>query len=81
MVSCKRTQVEIITRNNMRLQRELLTEQQIMEIIDNIDMKILLTNQKMTKTFIDKHIIPRITDDDDFDLDDIIRWQHNINKN
>lgn len=67
-----------IVNNNLQLQTSKFTENEILEILDEVDMKILLTHQKLSKKFILEHIIPNIKVDDEIDLEDIVRWQHLI---
>lgn len=65
-----------IVNNNLQLQMNKYTENEILVMLDEVDMKILLTTQKLSKKFILEHIIPNIKVDDEIDLEDIVRWQH-----
>lgn len=48
------------------VQKGCLNETQLATIIDLVDLKKLVKNNKLSKEFIDKYVIPRI-DYDDYD--------------
>jgi hypothetical protein len=59
------------------VQKGILDERQLLLIIDMVDLRKIVKNNKLSKEFIDKYVIPRI-DYDDYDcIDtyDIERYQ------
>jgi hypothetical protein len=59
------------------VQKGCLTEEQLAIIIDLVDLKKLVKNNKLSQEFIDKYVIPRIDYDDydGIDLYDIEKYQ------
>ena len=59
------------------VQKGILNESQLASIIDIIDLRKLVKNNKLTKEFIDKYVIPRINLDDYEGIDeyDIDKYQ------
>jgi len=59
------------------VQKGCLTEEQLGMIIDLVDLRKLVKNNKLGKEFIEKYVVPRIDYDDydGIDLYDIERYQ------
>ena len=59
------------------VQKGCLNESQLSLIIDFVDLRKLVKNNKLSKEFIDKYVIPRLDYDDyeGIDLYDIERYQ------
>ena len=59
------------------VQKGCLDETQLALIIDLVDLKKLVKNNKLSKEFIEKYVVPRIDYDDydGIDLYDIDRYQ------
>jgi hypothetical protein len=63
------------------VQKGCLNEKQLALIIDFVDLKKLVKNNKLSQEFIDKYVIPRIDYDDydGIDLYDIEKYQQFFN--
>lgn len=59
------------------IQKGCLNEKQLISIIDIVDIKKLVKNNKLSKEFIDKYLIPRLNENnyDDITILDIYKYQ------
>ncbi len=62
------------------VQKGCLSEDQLAIIIDLVDLKKLVKNNKLSQEFIDKYVVPRINYDDydGIDLYDIEKYQQHF---